>query len=260
MNLLSFTPPLAPFSNEPSVLEFKTEHAWAASDLGRVFSALGSVYASFVLARHLAVIANQRLRRSEQQLARNWEILEQEEPHLEMFFHEWRRILRRYGPIAAQLLSPPGPGQAQAVDLPNRLLPSAEVDYYVSNRGEYLSSKEELNIKRIVITSPGGFSLEGLGEPIRELREFIKDMRYRNRQEREKGDLEILKQKLDIISQYSLSPIHTQIIASSTIADVAKVAQVLRDGHLQLEDSESPASEKKSGAKKAKKKQKPWQL
>ncbi len=46
-----------------------------------------------------------------------------------------------------------------------------------------------LVVKRIQIASPGGISLQGLGEPIRELRELIKDFWYRNRQERAMGDI-----------------------------------------------------------------------
>jgi hypothetical protein len=256
----SFTPPVIPFSNEPSVLDFKTQDAWTAYDLGRALTALDSLYSSFLLARHLAVIANQRLRRAEEQLGRYWEILEREGPHFDMPFHEWSRFLRRYGPTAAQFLSPFGSVQAQAVDHINQLLPPAEVDYYLSNPSEYLSSDDELKLRNIAIASPGGFSLEGLGEPIRELREFIKDMCYRNRQEREKGNLEILKQKLDIISQHNLSPLHIQIIAKSAILDVEEVARVMHDGHLQLEASDSAPSKEGRARKKTMKKSKPWQL
>jgi hypothetical protein len=255
-----FTPPLVPFSNELSLLDFKTQEAWTAYDLGRALAALDSLYLSLLLARHLAVIANQRLRGSEEQFGRYLEALEREGPHFDMLFHEWSRFLRRYGPAAAQFLSPFGPAQMQVVDHLDRVLPPAEINYYISNTSEFLSSAHELKIRKIAISSPGGFSLEGLGEPLRELREFIKDMCYRNRQEREKGNLEILKQKLDIISQHNLSPLHIQIIATSAIRDAEEVAELLQDGHLQLEDSDSTPSEKQGGTKKAKRKRQSWKL
>jgi hypothetical protein len=39
--------------------------------------------------------------------------------------------------------------------------------------------------------SPGWISFEGLGEPIQQMRQFIKDIWYRNRQESRRGDQEI---------------------------------------------------------------------
>jgi hypothetical protein len=48
-----------------------------------------------------------------------------------------------------------------------------------------------LRVRSISINSPGPISLQGLGEPIKELRELIKDLAFRNRQERQRGDLEI---------------------------------------------------------------------
>ena len=257
MNSPSFAPAITPFSHSTAVLEFKTEVVWTASGLGRALSRLDSLYASLILARHLAVIATQRLRLDEEHLGRYWEMLEREGPDVGLFFHEWRRVLRRYGPTATQRFLF-GPGQAQGVDHVNRVLPAAEVEYYLRTPSEYLFPGVELKIRRIAIASPGGFSLQGLGEPIRELREFIKDMAYRNRQEREKGDLEILKQKLDIISQRTLSPLHNQIIAASAIPAMQEIGELIHDGRLQLKDSDSKRSEEISAKKPGQKK--PWQL
>jgi len=136
-------------------------------------------------------------------------------------------------------------------------LPPAEVEYYLSNPSEYLPSTHELRIKKIAIASPGGFSLEGLGEPLRELREFIKDLCYRNRQERHKGDLEILKQKLEIVAQHNLTPVNVQVLASSAISDAEEIADFIHSGQLMLEDSDSTSSETTSERRKPKRKRKP---
>lgn len=83
------------------------------------------------------------------------------------------------------------------------------------------------------------FSL-GLGELVREGRELIKDVCYRNRQEREKGDLEILQKRLDLISQYNLSPDVVQIITTAAIPDAEQGVGLVADGHLQLEAAKNP--------------------
>lgn len=46
--------------------------------------------------------------------------------------------------------------------------------------------------------------LQGLGEPIRELREFVKDVRFRNAQERQLGQLEVLDRRLELADKYGL--------------------------------------------------------
>jgi hypothetical protein len=238
MNPTKFPTPLSALSLEVTNLEFSTKDAWSAYDLGLALSAFDSIYSTFVLARHLAVLANQRHQQSADQLERYWEILGREGPHLDMLAHEWHRLLRHYGPGAASLVLPFGPFGGQQIEQIAQHLPVTEVEYYLRNPSEYLPSTHELRIKKIAISSPGGFTLEGLGEPLRELRELIKDLCYRNRQERQKGDIEILKQRIDIVAQQNLNPNHVQILAESAISDTEEVAGLIEDGHLLLEDSD----------------------
>ena len=56
-----------------------------------------------------------------------------------------------------------------------------------------------LSVQAIHMSSPGSISFTGLGEPIRQLRLLIKDLWYRNRQEKEKGLLaiELMRRQLD---------------------------------------------------------------
>jgi hypothetical protein len=46
--------------------------------------------------------------------------------------------------------------------------------------------------------------LEGLGEPFRQVREFIKDLWFRNRQERRHGELDLLDRQLELAAKYGL--------------------------------------------------------
>lgn len=60
-----------------------------------------------------------------------------------------------------------------------------------------LRENSQLAVRRISMASPGIISFEGLGELVRELREFIKDIWYRNLQERKLGEFQ-----LRVIQQY----------------------------------------------------------
>jgi hypothetical protein len=73
--------------------------------------------------------------------------------------------------------------------------------HYEEEKGEFLRllgssvyralPESRLQLHRIAISSPGIISFAGLGEPLKQLRELIKDIWYRNRQERRIGEIEV---------------------------------------------------------------------
>ncbi len=67
-------------------------------------------------------------------------------------------------------------------------------------------------IYRIRMGSPGGISFTGSGEIIREIREFIKDVWYRNKQERMEGRLRIIREYLQIKKEYKLTKQEKKLI------------------------------------------------
>lgn len=154
------------------------------------------------------MISYQRNRRLVEEFEDYWHLLEREG-----LPSEWRRIVRHFGPGAAAFFLPFAPmwrtpqmeGAAQASTL--------ELDYYLSHPDEYMPPSHELVIQKIEMASPGSFSLRGLGEPLRELRELIKDFWYRNRQEREHGELEIMQQKIAVLSRANLPPQQVLVLA-----------------------------------------------
>ena len=66
----------------------------------------------------------------------------------------------------------------------------------------YAPEEERLRVQRIRVSSPGGFSFEGLGDVVKECREFVKDVWFRNRHERAIGELEIIERYLRIRDQH----------------------------------------------------------
>jgi len=94
----------------------------------------------------------------------------------------------------------------------------------------------QLQVGRVHLNSPGPISFEGLGEPIRELRELVKDVWYRNRQERSRGDLEleILQERIRKLKAAGELPTETSSDrAEMFLASGLKVLSVLeRDGKI----------------------------
>lgn len=230
--------------------------SWTAYELSGALQGLDVTYSTFLLARHLAIAANQRKQRLGEEYERYLHLLEREGPHFDMLIHEWLRFMRRVGPMGTPFMFPFGPMPGHTPESSPQSI-AVEIDYYQSRPDEFMLAAHELVVDNIQMASPGGFSLRGLGEPIREIREFIKDLWYRNRQERERGELDILKEKLALITQNNLAPATIQILAV-TIADGNQdLKALLENGKLALEGEEPKKLEKPKTTRQRKPRRKP---
>ena len=70
---------------------------------------------------------------------------------------------------------------------------------------KYIENTEILSVSNLSINSPFNISFKGSGEIIRELREFGKDWKFRNDQERELGELRILREKINLYYELGFS-------------------------------------------------------
>jgi len=167
--------------------------------------------------------------------------------------------MRRVGPQGAPFMFPfaigPMPGVSSGESLPQTL--PLELDYYQSHPDEFMPPSHELVLDNIQMASPGFFSLRGLGEPIREIREFIKDLWYRNRQERERGELELLKKKLALITKNNLPDAQIRVLAI-TIADGNQdLKPLIEEGKLVLAGEEPKKLERPKPRRQPKPRRKP---
>jgi hypothetical protein len=112
------------------------------------------------------------------------------------------------------------------------------LSYLLEHSEEVIAPSEQLFIRRIEMASPGGFAFHGLGEPLTQLRELIKDLWYRNRQERQRGELQILREKLELYSHLTLSVQHTDIISTYMFEDVKALGELVESGKLSLAGEE----------------------
>jgi hypothetical protein len=252
-----FLPPLAPFSTEPDAIEFLTRESWSAYDLSAAMQALDGTYSMFLLARHLAVISNERNQKLAEDFERFWRHAEMGGPFFEEFFHEWRRLWRRLGPGALSYFPPFAPMGGAPQSESNARATAEELDYYLSHPSEYMPGSQELVVQKIEMASPGGFSLRGLGEPLRELRELIKDLWYRNRQERQRGELEIIQQKINLLTQGNLPTQPVQVLAVVVSGDMQELRKLIEDGKLVLPGEEPKKLEKPKTTRQRKPRRKP---
>lgn len=96
-----------------------------------------------------------------------------------------------------------------------------------------VAPEERLKIRSIQMSSSGAISLEGLGEPIQQLRELIKDLRYRNKQEAELGRLEIVEKQLELVLRYGvIDPAQIQELAYDALKGANVLEQLERAGKL----------------------------
>jgi len=114
----------------------------------------------------------------------------------------------------------------------------AELEHLLEHDDQFVRAGSELSVHRIEIASPGGFSFAGLGEPIAQLRELIKDLWYRNRQESERGELEILKQTIALFSQDTLNPEEIVLVAIKLSDNQEAIGALIGSGRLVLEGQE----------------------
>lgn len=71
----------------------------------------------------------------------------------------------------------------------------------------YMDARHRLRVRRVAMGSPGLLTFEGLGEVMEQLRQLIKDLWYRNSQEKALGRLEIIEKCLQVRVEHKL-PLH----------------------------------------------------
>ena len=223
--------------DEPSLIEFHTAADWTVADLTAALDALEIAYTSFALARYLARNAEREREEALRLAEKYWEEARGLGPDWDILLHEWVRLMRRRGPIASRYF-PWGPFGLPGPQVPTPSDPTREIAYYLANPESFLRQSDQLSVHKIEMASPGGFSLKGIGEPIKQIRELIKDLCYRNRQQRELADLEILKQKLALAAQYNLTPQQVHVLAMAVIEPQQDLKALTYNGKLTLSGEE----------------------
>lgn len=191
-------------NSERGYIGFRFDFTWTANDLLVFTASVMNIYNAF-----LAVLIRQNYEERhyefyEKQLHEFYKYHERyiDHPIYFEFIEKWKELSRIWSKRLGPYPPPPFPflfpfpTREAGVVLPDEYEVYQKIALY---SGEYAS----LQIDRIIISSPGGFSFKGIGEIIKEIRELIKDLWYRNKQEKVKGELEIIEKYLRMRKDYS---------------------------------------------------------
>ena len=101
---------------------------------------------------------------------------------------------------------------------------------------DHVEGGNELTIEQIVMNSPAEFNFKGIGETIKELRGVVKDLSYRNRQEKEYGDLEILEKKIQILKEAGFKEHEVKEIIGTFNSPITKIGKQVEKNQLKVID------------------------
>ena len=210
-------------NNHPPFVGFRTSRDWTADDVAVLASSVSGIYNAFLvfrIQRRLQEDQRGEMRSAiEQQLRHFHEYVDSHEE--EVFLELWRKSFKRWEMMRSSLplsLPFPLPGVPQQPELP---LPN--VAQLHSEISRFASHDDRLRVYRINVASPGGFSFTGLGEVVRELRELLKDLWYRNKQEKVFGQLEIIDKHISMLHRHGMVYLPPEaIFADKRLADAVR--------------------------------------
>ena len=187
---------------ETQLIGFRTDGRWTAQDVTVFFDSIATIYDALQSSGIANSIRSESLRESRSRLrdfAKRYR-KRMRHPFVEEFWYDYVEMIEDW-PLDEELPPPPFfPGLPFGHIQPQANVPNASMVF--ADLGDYRNDDECLVVHRIRMASPGGFSLQGIGEIVKELRELIKDVWFRNAQERTLGELEIIEKSLAIQHKY----------------------------------------------------------
>jgi hypothetical protein len=185
---------------ESQRIGFRTTADWSASDVSVLSLSVSGIYDAFLTLEVRRSLQESYVEAMERSFRRYDKMFG--DPMYHELFHLWRESLQIYRkrglpwmpplPFFPQLSGGFGP---QVGSLPPDHVIYAELE-------RHARESDRLRVYRIRMSSPGGFSFSGIGEIVKEFRELIKDLWWRNRQERVRGELEIIERYLSVRTQH----------------------------------------------------------
>ena len=218
--------------SKEKVLCFRTAGDWTGDDVIKLVSSVNQMYNVFysyrVVRNILREQENEYMRWLEKSVYFFYKYLDH--PTYEEFYYMWRRMLKdwiKYG-HKVPFMIPGFPFQLPMPITGIHIPPPSEIFKEIDL---YQNEKEKLIIDRIHIASPGGFSFTGIGEIVQQIRELIKDIWFRNNQEKTKGDLEIIEKYLKLqqeYPEYNIPPITSITVDRNMIRKLKSSIEQLR--------------------------------
>lgn len=187
-----------PENEVSSFMGFRSSLVWSAGDVVSLFTSVSGLYNTF-LALHIRDEQESFYREAMDRYWREYVMLYEryiEGPLDKELLFMYRRLLRDW--MKRGFKYPP------PVPLPfgfptTGILPQALSAWEIyESIDQYAVESDMLQVDRIRMSSPSGFSFKGLDGVAKEFREFVKDIWYRNKQEKAQGRLRLIEQYLNM--------------------------------------------------------------
>ena len=186
--------------SEKEIINFKIKGKWTLNDMTDLLTSINQIY-NAVYAINIKQLEIDRAIKS---LAEN----------LDDYYHYWRKHLdhssfeelwRIWTEISREYITQKRPYPPFLLPWFYALIPpdiskiiEIDVIQIYKNIDIYIYPEQRLFIRKIVMESPGFISFEGIGEIIKQIRELIKDLWYRNKQEKQEKEIELQKKEIEL--------------------------------------------------------------
>lgn len=226
-------------------ITFKTDGVWKANELSRFVASVDTIYK--------AALAVRITRRS----------IPSVEEQIETYLERWYRYFRRYRiprePFPEDFMFPFPPSPDAFSEF------SAQRSSYLAFVYENIidiAPDDQLIVGKVRMGSPGNISFEGIGEVIQQVRDTIKDARWREEHERERSEIEIqqsreqmqqnreihkldvLKRLLEMQSEYGeIMAGPTKEIAADVLKELGQVERLEIEGKVQDVETDTEETE-----------------
>lgn len=164
-------------------LSFQTAGDWRTSDLARFLDAVESIYNVFLAALH----AQRALGKEMDNLLREWGA-----PPVQEY-----RDAEDVDEEEVSGIIPPWVVDRRSSDLATYL-------EFIHQHVRNVAPEDVLRISSVRMSSPGNISFEGLGEPIREVRELIRDLTYRISDDKKLSRLEVAEKYIEFAVRWGV--------------------------------------------------------
>jgi len=172
-------------NNKKEILKLKLDGDWYLSEFEELLKLINNTYQIFYA-------INQLKNRFESQFESQFENLKALE-EISPFWHEYIYVLRKSVKLDSKKIP-------LIPFLPYQAMNYQNISDSIEKGEWYIYPNDQIKINKIFMASPGEIHIEA-GSAIREIRELIKDIKYRNEHEKKLGELEILEKQIDILEK-----------------------------------------------------------
>lgn len=207
-------------------INLEIDSSWSLNDFQVFFKSINNIYNTLFAIKEITI--------EQEYILNNYEKIGPIHPFFDEFLFHYKRMkkLKEQKELIPLQYYVPFGNQSYLNEYINQIL-SAEW---------YINPKFQINIKKIKFASKGLISIEA-GSVIREIRELVKDIFYRNSQEKRSGELDIFQKQIDVMEQIGFPKHQIGRIISKMNSDSLPIQNLIKSGQLRIPSESNQISE-----------------